>query len=176
MKISRKWGHPVLRGPPTDCVFGSLAAGLWHWMPGCERKACLILSFLPLTTPSVRAAVSSRRTDFCFRQSTWVWGMGTGYVVREMGALKKNKPFPQRGGTHLVHDKDAGDLGELGQALEHLGAELVPSPLVRDIHKNHNWKLVGWGKRQRYDHSSPHPPRTSNGWALANPHLPNYQE
>lgn len=54
----------------------------------------------------------------------------------------QSRPLPQVGGAHLVHDKDAGDLGELGQALEHLGTELVPSPLVRDIHKNHNWKLA----------------------------------
>lgn len=55
-----------------------------------------------------------------------------------MGALKENRPLPQIGGAHLVQDKNAGNLGKLGQALEHLGAELVPSPLVRDIHKYHN--------------------------------------
>lgn len=59
-------------------------------------------------------------------------------VVSKMGALKENKPLPQICGAHLVHDKDAGNLGELGQALEHMGAELIPSPLVRDIDKNHN--------------------------------------
>lgn len=148
MKISWKWGQPILRGPLTDCVFGSLAAGLGQLMPGCDRKACLILSFLPLTTPSVRAAVSSRRTDFCFRQSTWAWGMSRGCVVSKVGALKENKPLPQIWGAHLVHDKDAGDLGELGQALEHLGAELVLSPLVRDIHKNHNWKKLEGGENK----------------------------
>lgn len=85
----------------------------------------------------------SRRTDFCFKQSTWVWEMGRGCVVSQMGVLKENRPLSQIGGAHLVQDKDAGSLGILGQALEHLGAELVPSPLVRDIHKYHNWKLAG---------------------------------
>lgn len=64
-------------------------------------------------------------------------------VVSETGILEGSRFLLRVGGAHLVHDKDAGDLGELGQALEHLGAELLPSPLVRDIHKNHNWKLAG---------------------------------
>lgn len=63
--------------------------------------------------------------------------------VSEIGVLEESRFLPRVGGAHLVHDKDAGDLGELSQALEHLRAELLPSPLVRDIHKNHNWKLVG---------------------------------
>lgn len=69
--------------------------------------------------------------------------MGRQCVVSEIGVLEESRFLPWIGGAHLVHDKDAWDLGELGQALEHLGAELVPSPLVRDIHKNHNWKLAG---------------------------------
>lgn len=56
--------------------------------------------------------------------------MGRGCVVSEMGTTKESGLLLQVGGAHLVHDKDARDLGELGQALEHLGAELVPSPLV----------------------------------------------
>lgn len=47
-----------------------------------------------------------------------------------MGTVEESRSHSQVGGAHLVHDKDAGDLRELGQALEHLRAELVPSPLV----------------------------------------------
>lgn len=173
MKISWKWGQPILCGLPTDCVFGSFVAGLGQWVPCCERKACLILSFLPLTTPSVRAAVSSRRTPFCFRQSTWAWGTGRGGVVSEMGALQENRPLPRVGGAHLVHDKNAGDLGELGQTLEHLRAELAPSPLVRDIHENHHWKLAGWGGGQDMTTLPAYPhPRTSNGMGSGQPPPP----
>ena len=51
-------------------------------------------------------------------------------MVSEMGTMEERRLLIQVGGAHLVHDKDARDLGELGQALEHLGAELIPSPLV----------------------------------------------
>lgn len=61
-------------------------------------------------------------------------------------------------------------MGELGQALEHLRAELVPSPLVRDIHKNHNWKMGGRG-RQRDAHSFPIPPNFQ-GMGSGQPHPP----
>lgn len=51
-------------------------------------------------------------------------------MVSEMGPTEESRPLHQVGGAHLVHDKDARDLRELSQALEHLRAELVPSPLV----------------------------------------------
>lgn len=97
-------------------------------------------------------------------------------VVSKVEAWKENKRLHQICGAHLVHDKDAGDLGELGQALEHFGAELVPSPLVRDIHKDYDWKkLEGWGE-QRYDHSFPHPPKNFQGMSSGQAPPPNDQE
>jgi hypothetical protein len=60
-----------------------------------------------------------------------------------MAALEGSRLFPQVNSAYLVQDKDTGDLGELGQTLEQLGTELVPSPLIWDIHKNYNCKMAG---------------------------------
>lgn len=85
-------------------------------------------------------------------------------MVSEMGALQESRLLPRVGGAHLVHDKNAGDLGELGQTLEHLRAELAPSPLVRDIHENHHWKLAGWGGGQDMTTLPAYPPPKNFQW------------